>query len=115
MNDVEAKKHAFKMGFALQLARHHINPSDLPKAAEKVAAVGTALSLGLGGALGSALIVPRVAGNIAGQVASSGMDDELETTGELRKIYLIKKYREMINEQKSKLENKALDEALYPA
>jgi len=135
-------KHAFKMGFSFKLAEARITPGALvdlvqrcklakdeekgEKKGEKkgkkdkgsgaglgdMAGVLKPIGLGLGGALTMSGVLPAAFGRVGGGMLASGLENQMDTTDELRARYLIKRYNDYIRERKAQLNNKLVSEVL---
>jgi hypothetical protein len=129
-------KYAFKMGFSFKLAEAGVAPSQLSAFLEKQAkgekkdekdeeksptmgfgADGLTggikpLAIGLSGALGASSVIPASIGRLGGGMLASGLANQMDTTDELRTRYLIKRYRDFIQERKAQMNNKLVSEAL---
>lgn len=129
-------KHAFKMGFSFKLAEARVAPSELAhilklakgekkeedKGEEKNPTMGFGadglqsgikpLAIGLSGALGASSVIPASIGRLGGGMLASGLANQMDTTDELRTRYLIKRYRDFIQERKAQMNNKLVSEAL---
>lgn len=131
-------KHAFKMGFCFKLAEARVSPVALVAALQKQAkgkdkddtkddaeeksptvgfgadALGALkpVGIGLSGALGASAIIPASVGRLGGGMLAAGLANQMDTTDELRTRYLIKRYRDFLQERKAQQNNRLVSEAL---
>jgi len=92
-------QQAYKLGFVTYLGTHGITPSELMSKVAISPAIGAAaLSLG----------IPYAAGTVSGSVLGAGLSADEETPVDLRKKYLIKKYRDLIRQRRARMQNALL-------
>lgn len=70
------------------------------------------LAIGLSGGLGASLVIPQSAGRVLGGMLADGVASQMDTTDELRTRYLIKRYRDFIEERRALMDNRLVSEAL---
>jgi hypothetical protein len=104
-------QHAFKLGFASVLAEHRVSPVDLVGACHKLAAadfVGKVAPL----STGLSLALPLGIGHATGSTAERLLSEELDSPEDVRKQYLIKRLRQLVDAEKAKQHNRLVSKAM---
>ena len=123
-------QEAFRLGFVLKLAEEGISPSlaadilftqKVAKGKGKGKGDGRPSGPNMGGFLNPATMImgggatiglPMFGGSLVGGIAGNAMSQNLDTLSQARKAYLIKKYRHLIEQRKTKTDNQLLSESL---
>jgi len=123
-------QEAFRLGFVLKLAEEGISPSlaadilftqKVAKGKGKGKGDGRPSGPNMGGFLNPATMImgggatiglPMFGGSLVGGIAGNAMSQNLDTLSQARKAYLIKRYRHLIEQRKTKTDNQLLSESL---